>query len=382
MLRVEVKPELLRWAVERSRIDALDLTERFPQFEAWISKEVRPTLKQLERFARATHAPVGFLFLSEPPPADRVPIPDFRTVADREVGRPSPNLLDTIYQCQVRQDWYRDYAVTSGYEPLSFVGTLRVGDDVTAAAGHIRNDLGFDLEARRQAKTWAEAFRLFIEQLEAHGVLTMVSGIVGSNTRRTLDPEEFRGFALADPLAPLVFVNGADTLSARMFTLAHEVVHIWIGQSAVSDADVAAVPKQQTERWCNRVAAELLVPLELFRLELDPRAELAAEMKRLAKQFKVSTLVVLRRMHDAGTLPSETYWTEYQRELARLRAISRASGGGSFYRTQPARLGKRFTSALIADTLEGNTLFRDAYRMLGISKESTFRELGTRLRVL
>lgn len=381
MLRVEVKPELLRWAVERSKVDALALAARFPQLEAWASRERQPTLKQLERFARATHTPVGFLLLPEPV-EEPVPIPDFRTIADHEVGRPSPNLLDTIYHCQVRQDWYRDYAVAAGEAPLHFVGSLRVGDDVARAAEHIRGVLGFDLEARRQARRWADAHRIFVEQAEALGVLVMVSGVVGSNTHRTLDPEEFRGFALADPIAPLIFVNGADTISARMFTLAHELAHLWIGQTALSDADVAAPPQQQTERWCNQVAAEILVPLALFQDEVDLSAELTPELERLAARFKVSTLVVLRRMQDAGLLTGDAYWTAFQRECARLQAITREATGGSFYRTQPARLGRRFTTALITDTLEGNTLFRDAYRMLGILKEATFRELGTRLGVL
>lgn len=380
MLRVEVKPEMLRWAVERSKVDPLQLAARFPQFEAWSNHERHPTLKQLERFARATHTPVGFLLLPEPI-EEPVPIPDFRTIAGRDVGRPSPNLLDTIYHCQVRQDWYRDYAVSAGREPLRFVGSLRAGDDVSQTAEGIRAALGFDLEARRRVHRWADAHRIFVEQAEALGVLVMVSGVVGSNTHRTLDPEEFRGFALADPIAPLIFVNGADTISARMFTLAHELVHIWIGQSALSDAEVAAPPQQRIERWCNQVAAELLVPLALFREEVDRHAALTPELERLAARFKVSTLVVLRRMQDAGLLSGDVYWAEYRRELARLRAITREATGGSFYRTQPARLGRRFTAALIADTLEGNTLFRDAYRMLGISKEATFRELGTRLGV-
>ena len=380
MIRVEVKPELLRWARERSRVDAQSLATRFPQLDAWERAERRPTLKQLEAFAKATHAPLGLLLLPEPP-VEQVPIPDFRTMADRDIRRPSADLLDTIYHCQERQDWYRDFARTSGQEPRRFIGTASVGDDVPATAALIRDELGFDLEARRRARTWAEALRLFVEQAEAIGVLVMVSGIVGSNTHRALDPEEFRGFALTDPLAPLVFVNGADTLSARMFTLAHELAHLWIGQSALSDAEASALPQQRTERWCNRVAAELLVPLEGFRAELTARADLRAQLDRLANRLKVSTLVVLRRMHDAGSLTGDAYWTAYQREVARLRAQS-APARVAILRSQPSRLGKRFTAALITDTVEGNTLYRDAFRMLGISKEATLRELGSRLGVL
>src|SRR3972149_7073561 len=99
MMRVEVKPELLRWARKRSGIDSDVLVHRFPGLDDWESGKARPTLRQLEQFAKATHAPVGYLFLPEPP-VERVPIPDFRTIGGERVGRPSPDLLDTIYACQ------------------------------------------------------------------------------------------------------------------------------------------------------------------------------------------------------------------------------------------------------------------------------------------
>ena len=126
MTRVEVEPALLRWARERAGLSVDALAARFPKAGAWERGEARPTLKQLERFAKATFTPVGFLFLEEPP-VERVPIPDFRTLAGPAPVRPSAGLLDTVYLCQQRQAWYRDFARSEGAPPPAFVGSARVG---------------------------------------------------------------------------------------------------------------------------------------------------------------------------------------------------------------------------------------------------------------
>jgi Zn-dependent peptidase ImmA (M78 family) len=378
-MRVPVSPAILAWACERAGHDVDAYAARFPNLPAWIRGESQPTLKQLESFAKATHAPLGYLFLATPP-EENVPIPDFRTMPG-ERRRPSPELLETIYVCQERQDWYRDFARTSGERALPFVGSAAPGDDIVRVASEIRSTLGFDLEARREASSWSEALRQFIGQADAAGIMVMCSGVVMNNNNRPLDPTEFRGFAIVDALAPLVFVNGADTKAAQMFTLAHELGHVWLGQSAVSDAEAGRVAQHHVEQWCNLVAAELLVPLSLMEREYSPKAALRDELDRLARRFKVSTLVVLRRIHDLGALSRTDLWDEYQREQARLTAITRG-GGGNFYLTQAARVSKRFARALVVSTLEGQTLYRDAYRMLGVSKQSTFEALGHSLGVL
>ena len=383
MTRVAVAPHMLRWARERAGIEPEDLAGRFKKLPEWEDGETRPTLKQLETFAKAVHVPIGYLFLQKPP-EESLPIPDFRTFDNREVVRPSPNLLDMLYSCQERQAWYRDFAQITRETPSSFVGSAVLSMAPETVAGRIRETLGFEIEARRECPTWTEALRLFIQQADQAGILVMVSGVVLSNNRRTLDPQEFRGFALADPLAPLVFINGSDTKAGQMFTLAHELAHLWLNASGVSNASVAPLRGfSREEVWCNAVAAELLVPLAALRPLLQRGEAVEDAMSRLARHFKVSTLVILRRLLDAGWLPRDAFEQAWERERARLREIAqRTSGGGDFYRTTIARVSRRFTRALISNTLEGQTLYRDAFRMLGVSKTETFNNLGREVGVM
>jgi len=379
MTRVAIKPDLLRWARERARKSTIEMQARFPKLTQWENGELQPTLKQLEDFANVVHVPFGYLFLSEPP-AEPLPLPDFRTVGSRTVTRPSPDLLDTIYACQERQSWFRSYAQVTQQSALRFVGSMTTQVDAEAAAKQIADALNFDLDARRDCPTWTEALRDFIRRAESLGVLVMVSGVVLNNNYRHLDPDEFRGFALSDELAPLVFINGADSKSAQMFTLVHELAHLWLGESALSDAGPSSTPQNQIERWCNRVAAELLAPLVVVRAEIRANEDLETAVNRLARRFKVSTLVILRRLLDASVLTRQQFETAYAQEVEKLKnKMSGDVGGGNFYLTTAARVSKRFARALVESTLEGRTLYRDAFRMLGIAKTETFNEFGRSL---
>lgn len=373
-MRTEINPEMLRWARERAGKKLDSLAEKFPQLPSWEKGIESPTMGQLERFASAVHSPIGYLFLPKPP-VETVPIPDFRTVGNKHLGHPSPDLLDTIYVCQQRQEWYRGFARTVGEKPLSFVGSVRTADNIERVAANIRHAIGFDVEERRKTRTWMEALSQFIAQADDIGVLVMCSGVVMNNNRRPLDPDEFRGFAITDDLAPLVFINGKDTKSAQMFTLAHELAHIWLGKSAVSDSRPTAIPKHEVEAWSNRVAAELLVPVELFRNEYRPNTELRDELRRLAGYFKVSTLVILRRIYDIGGFTQDEFWREYDKELEFLIKVRKGTGG-NFYLTQAARVSRRFARSLVVSALEGRSSFTEAFRLLGVKKMTTFHELG------
>ena len=380
MNRVGIEPELLRWAIERSGRTTEYLQRRFPKLDAWEQGTALPTFRQLEAFAKATYAPIGYLFLQEPP-GEELEVTDFRTIANVEVSRPTPDLLDILHLCQQRQDWYKDEVRAAGDPPLEFVGSLDTSVDVTLGGAYLRDALGFDVEDRRGMGTWSEALRRFIHQADDIGILVMVSGIVGSNTHRRLNPEEFRGFALSDPLAPLVFINGADTRAAQMFTLAHEIAHIWLGESGISNSQAATTPSDSTERWCNQVAAEMLAPAEVLRDEFDPNADLNIETARLARRFKVSTLVVLRRIHDVGGLDREEFRLAYQHELDRLQDVQQSRGGGNAIRNVGPRVSKRLARALVVSTLEGRTSYTECFRMLGVKKLSTFFSVAESLGV-
>ena len=307
MTRIPINPELLTWARERAGSDALALMGRFPKFAAWESGALQPTLKQLEDFARAAHVPVGYLFLPAPP-EEPLPIPDLRTPGDRPVGRPSPNLLDTIYLCQQRQDWYGEYARIQSLPVLPFIGSVRLGADPATVADAMRQALSVSIAERQRLPNWTEALRQLVRAAEDAGVLVMASSIVGSNSHRKLRVEEFRGFALADTRAPLVFINAADSKAAQMFTLAHELAHLWLGESGLSDPQTGQVSGLAVERWCNAVAAEFLMPLELLQEAHETEEPLHEQIQRLARIFKVSALVALRRLFDAGYINQATLW--------------------------------------------------------------------------
>lgn len=381
--RVPVTPTLFTWAIDKSGKDPTGFYKQFKNLPSWETGEILPTYKQLEDFALATHTAFGDFFLEQAPEV-KIPIPDFRTLGNRELENPSPDLLETIFISEQRQDWYHNHAVSSGADPLKFIGSLTTRDAISGAADVIREQLQFTIPERSQDSSWTDALRRMIDSAEEAGILVMVSGIVGLNTSRPLDPDEFRGFALADSYAPLVFVNGADTKAAQIFTLVHEVCHLWLGQTALTDNSVSSAEANGIELWCNRVAAEVLVPQKALRNSFQGVVT-TEELERLARIYKVSTLAVLKSIFDANLLPWEKFITAYDSEYVRIRKImsKRAkSSGGDFYNTHPLRVSRRFARAVISDTKTGRTLHRDAYRLLGTWKHETFTKLGEKVGVI
>lgn len=359
-----INPTLLRWARERAGLDLESAAEganvKPVQLAAWEAGTSRPTFRQAQTLAHAFHAPFGYLFLQEPP-AELLPLPDLRTVGGVPAPRPSIDLLDTVRIALQRQAWYLEYQKDHGLEPLPFLGRFGLSSPATEVAGDIRSVLKVSLEQGQ--RTWEVYFKELVEAAERVGILVMRSGIVGNNTHRKLDVSEFRGFAISDTRAPVVFINSADAPAARLFTLMHELAHVWVGSSAVSN--VAPGNSRREEIFCNAVAGEFLVPRELFLAFWDStRTELRTLVAELARRFHVSGLVIMRRAFDLGLVDPQTYNSHYLATLAAFR--SQEGGGGNFYRTAGAKNSLRFAHAVVSEALSGRLLLREAGRLLGV----------------
>lgn len=371
-----INPAMLRWARGRVGLDvneaALAAGVKPEQFQRWEEGDAQPTFRQAQLVANALHAPFGYLFLPEAP-ADEPTLPDLRTVAGAPAARPSVNLIETVQQAMQRQAWFVDYLQEQGARPLPFVGRFNTNSNAARVAKDIRAVLGIDVEQGQ--RNWETYYRELIEASERAGVLVMRSGIVGNNTHRKLDVGEFRGFAISHPLAPVVFINSSDAPAARLFTLLHELAHIWLGSSGISNA----VPgnTRREEIVCNAVAGEFLAPSGVFaQLWAAASQDLAVRLAELSHRFHVSRFVVIRRALDMGLVDQATYSTFYRTELDAFRAAE--GGGGSFYRNAGAKNSARFARAVIAEAFSGRLLLRDAGKLLGV-QPSKIRDFAGQL---
>jgi len=366
MSKVAISEEILQWAVDRSGRSIVDLETKFPKISQWIIGKSRPTLKQLSELSKATFTPLGFFFLTEPP-EEHLSIPHFRTLGDIKPSKPSPDLLETIQLMQRRQTWMREYLIDEGQERLSFVKSSRLNESPQSVAQRIRKTLSFDDGWASRHATWREAIKALRLAMEMKGILVTVNGIVGNNTYRKLNREEFRGFVLVDDYAPLVFVNNDDYKAPQIFTLAHELAHIFFGSSAAFDLRGMQPADNPTEQACNRVAAEFLVPEERIRRLWATVHRGTKPFQNLAREFKVSKLVIARRALDLELIKKSVFldfYRDYRGEGNRI--VAKPPSGGDFYNNQNFRVGRRFATTVVRAAKEGKLLYSEAYRLTGL----------------
>ena len=382
-LKITLQPEVLRWARERAKLQPEELANKMgvkrPERVLEWENDGAISVAQIDKLAKCTYTPLGFLYLDEPPD-ERLPITDFRT---REgTPPPSPDLLETVYLMQRRQAWMRDELIQDGTEPLDFVGAYELSSQPECVANAMRETLQLTDGWAETQSTLSDALRFLQNQLDANGVLVCFNGVVGNNTHRKLIPNEFQGFALADEYAPLVFVNSADFKAAQIFTLAHEFAHLFIGESGVSCFEALQPASNEAEEFCNEAAAEFLVPEEEL-YALCPHVERANDRyQAIAGRFKVSSVVAARRALDLDLIGRDVFFRLYQEYDDKEQRSIRESevSGGNFWSIQRWRIGPRFAAAIVRAVRERRMLYREAYNLTGLKGE-TFEKMPEKLRV-
>ena len=373
MTEALVSPSVLYWARWRRGLEAPELAAKLnvkPEaIIAWEVGDRRPTFRQAQQLAQALYIPLGYLFLSEPP-IQELPIPDFRTFPGHPPQEPSPEFLDLLNDVLTKQQWFREYRESEGVEALPFVGAFKPTDSVGTVSDDIRETIDID-GARNRAPNWEGFLRELTRNAEDSGIMVMRSGVVGNNGHRPLSVEEFRGFAITDEIAPVVFINGRDFKGAQIFTLAHELAHLWTGETGVSNPDYTRRSEGQyssVERFSNRVAAETLVPSDDFRRRWrNGSVGVETNLAFLAPAYKVSPMVILRQAYDLELVGVEEYEREYDRLAASARGSEPAAeSGGNFYYTLIARNGMHFSSAVLSSVAEGSLLYREAAHLLNV----------------
>lgn len=364
MKTVEVNKQILNWAINRAGFETSEFLDNNPLVKQWLYADKLPTIKQLEDFSRKVYIPFGYLLL-DTPPVEQLPIPYFRT--NSSLSKVHINVYDSVLILQQRQEWLSDYLKDNNFKKLGYVGKFSQKLDIAGIVQDIRDVTGLRENWAADMPNWNEALKHLISVIDDCGIIVVFNGVVENNTSGKIPVEECRGFVLVDEYAPFMFVNNTDFKSAQMFTIVHELAHIWTGHSAGFDFRQLQPASDPIERVCDSVAAEFLVP----EVELNRIWGNISDTKSLSRHFKVSEIVVARRLLDTNRWSKKDFFQFYNayrsKELTKKVDIS----GGDFYATSKKRISLAFANHVDNALKSGQLLYRDACKLTGL-KGDTF----------
>lgn len=354
--RVNISGNILEWAISRNGQSVQTYEAANGNVTDWINGTKKPTIRQIENFAKKVHVPFGYLFLSTPP-VENSPIPFFRGTANN--GPVSLNTYDTVLTLQYRQEWLEEYFINNDFEKCSLVESCQKDTSEDKILTQIRTLLSLPTDWAFKFQKNEDALGSIVKTLEDLNIVIEFNSVVGNNTHRHIDVNECRGFALVNKMAPFIFVNSADSKSAQLFTIVHEFAHLLLGVSSGFGGESFNI-KDENESLCDKIAANFLVPTATLKNVWNN------DLEKMARKFKVSSLVIARRAKDTGLITSQAFWDFYNNRPVFQHDISRKSKGGSFYSTAKQRLG--FTFAVhVNNAVKSNQLSQiEASRLTGL----------------
>lgn len=379
-----VSPDVLMWVYKKAQNSIIPLKST-PLIESWVKGSKIPTFNQIEDVSNETRIPLGYFFLNMPP-EEKIPLLQFRTIKNEQYAEPSRNLIDTIQDMEMIIDWTRNFLKDNHSNPNSIVGSQKDTKNHLSIASYIRSILCLDIDWFKNSSSAGESFRIIREQIENVGVIVMQNGTARNNTRRPLNVEEFRAFTIIDDYAPLIFINAVDSPNAKLFSLFHELVHVCLGVNSLYNGDeyMNVSSNNEIETLCNAVAADLLVPTELFKERWEKyKADCLDDtdvVSKMAGFFKCSQVVIARKAKDQKFITKNKYQeiedTVRQQYLATRK--KQASLGGDYYTTMMSRIDQRFFNMLIESVFQGKTQYTEACQLTHTNRV-TFSELAERI---
>ncbi len=381
-VNVNIQPEIIRWALSQTQEEKLG-DKLMNNIMQWLNGTKIPTFNQIEDFSKKANIPLGYFFL-QTPPEEKIKLLEYRTLDSIQLANPSRNLIDTIHEMESVQDWMKDYRQELGFDVLPVVGRMKGVKETVVIADRIRKDLELENTWYEKCRNTRDAFNYIRGKLEECSVVVMMSGVVGKNTHRALDVNEFRAFAMVDEWAPLIFINAADSNGAKLFSLIHEVTHIWLGEDDLfNDRRNCVDGVSDTEVICNAVAGELLVPKSVFLNKWnagDTDSDVYTTITELARYFRCGEIVIARKAMDCKKIKQDVYRQVVQEAIDSYNQIkeNKENSGGNYYNTMGARLDGCFVRALCESINMGRTSYTEAYRLTNTSRK-TFSDVVQRL---
>lgn len=374
-----INAEILKWA----RIDAglsisdVSTSTKISQdkLNDWEQGENNPSVVQLEKLAKEYFRPALTFYLNEPPePTSN--IADFRTISDDIVNH-SNNLRQLVARTKARQDEIVELLLEEDESPplIDFIGKFSVKDSAHDIASHMRS-LFFAKGSPRNRLDKDSYFRWIRNRAQDLGVYVLLQGDLGSH-HSDIQPEEFRGFALVHPIAPFVVINDNDAKAALIFTLLHELAHLWVGNSGISNANPfdASVNLKRLEILCNEVAGEFLMPEKAFKdvWKLNKHLELNEAIVEISKNFHVSRAAVAYRLKLHKLISNAEWFRLYSLYKSQWRARKtkqRDSDGAPNYTIiRKYQLGERLIKTVLNALDTGDLSYIRASRILGTNSK-------------
>lgn len=370
MESIELSPRILEWAASQAGADIFEIARKVSTRSAEKIVAGHLSYAQVLKYAKLTGVSLGLLFLDEPPRPRELPLADFRTLPD--ANPLSRDFFEVFDDIDFKQSWMKERLQIEGADPIWFVGKYKHKSPAPEVlAEEMRITLGFTQQVIQDVKNSDQLFSKLADLCEQNRVFVFKNGVVGNKTRRPLSVSEFRGFAIADPICPFIFINGADAPAAWVFTLAHELAHIWLGDSGISDA--APGTQNKVEQYCNSVAGEFLVPKQTFVRVWNelPDESVNVRLEIARRTFKVSKTVVARRAYDLNFISKDDYLEVYY--SARQAAKDKNASGGDFYRTLAIRNSKKFSRQVVDLAITGSITLGQAGRLLNTNPNKVVR---------